>query len=404
MWTSSSVYNVTAAPAGASANTAAAVPAPPPPPPPGDEGSGDSEMAITVNGVRIFSRGGNLVPFELLEATVQPEYIKRTLQSVHDGSMNMIRVWGGGIWQDDLFYSECDRLGIMIFHDAMFSMRLYPHDAAFKDNVVAELSYQVGRLVHHPAIVLWDSSNENDGDPQFYYDTVLTTIAESDGSRPLWPASPSSGFATGVDTATGLPNGNPLTGRFQETLDTHMPYGYCEASYVTSSQLNRSTLFKSEFGQTSLPAFETLAPVLNESLGDFNVNSPIMLHRKHAGKDLVKPFESLFVNGGANSSGGQALSTSSASALQGSTATDFRRVIFLTQLAQTLCIKSYLEELRRGVHTFGALIWQLNDVWQASSWGSLDYGGRWVSRRFPVDTPPIHCLFSPELQWQPRGK
>jgi hypothetical protein len=60
--------------------------------------------------------------------------------------------------------------------------------------------------MHHPAIVLWDSSNENDGDPAFYYDTVLTTIADTDGSRPLWPASPSSGFSTGVDTATGLPN------------------------------------------------------------------------------------------------------------------------------------------------------------------------------------------------------
>ena len=182
-------------------------------------------MAIVVNGVHIFSRGANLVPFELLEATVKPEYIKRTVQSVHDGGLNMLRVWGGGIWQDDLFYEECDRKGILIYHDSMFSMRLYPvQDAAFRQNVIGEIQYQVSRLMHHPAIVLWDSSNENDGDPAFYYDVVLTSIAEADNSRPLWPASPSSGFATGVDTATGLPNGNRLTGRFQETLDTHMPY------------------------------------------------------------------------------------------------------------------------------------------------------------------------------------
>ena len=83
-------------------------------------------MAIVVNGVHIFSRGANLVPFELLEATVKPEYIKRTIQSVHDGGLNMLRVWGGGIWQDDLFYEECDRKGILIYHDSMFSMRLYP--------------------------------------------------------------------------------------------------------------------------------------------------------------------------------------------------------------------------------------------------------------------------------------
>ena len=67
------------------------------------------------------------VPFELLEATVKPEYITRTVQSVHDGNMNMLRVWGGGIWQDDLFYEECDRLGIMVYHDSMFSMRLCNH-------------------------------------------------------------------------------------------------------------------------------------------------------------------------------------------------------------------------------------------------------------------------------------
>ena len=222
MWGANSVYNVTAAAAGSTGSAAAASPAPPAP---GTEGSGDSAMAIVVNGVHIFSRGANLVPFELLEATVKPEYIKRTVQSVHDGGLNMLRVWGGGIWQDDLFYEECDRKGILIYHDSMFSMRLYPvQDAAFRQNVIGEIQYQVSRLMHHPAIVLWDSSNENDGDPAFYYDVVLTSIAEADNSRPLWPASPSSGFATGVDTATGLPNGNRLTGRFQETLDTHMPY------------------------------------------------------------------------------------------------------------------------------------------------------------------------------------
>ena len=118
MWGANSVYNVT---------TAAITGAPTitPPPPPGTEGSGDSALAVVVNGVKVFSRGANLVPFELLESTVKPEYIKRTVQSVHDGNMNMLRVWGGGIWQDDLFYEECDRLGILVYHDSMFSMRLY---------------------------------------------------------------------------------------------------------------------------------------------------------------------------------------------------------------------------------------------------------------------------------------
>jgi hypothetical protein len=133
---------------------------------------------------------------------------------------------------------------------------------------------------------------------------------------------------------------------------------YCDASYVASTRLDRPTYFKSEFGQCGLPAFETLAPALNGSRGDFNVFSPIMMHRKHAGATLAKPIQALFI---ANSSADhKELSTSSAVALNGTSEAAFRRTIFLSQLAQTLCIKSYMEELRRGNNTFGALIWQLN--------------------------------------------
>lgn len=129
-------------------------PAPhPPPPPPGVEGSGNTGFAIVVNGVKIFSRGGNLVPFELLEQRVRDEYVKRTVQSVHDGNMNIIRIWGGGIYQDDVFFDECNRLGIMVFHDMMFSLRFYPHDAGFEANVKAELAYQIAKVIHHPSIV-----------------------------------------------------------------------------------------------------------------------------------------------------------------------------------------------------------------------------------------------------------
>lgn len=299
----------------------------------------------------------------------------------------MIRVWGGGMYQTDAFYEACDAAGVMLFHDMMFSFRLYPHDPAFEANVAAEVDYQVSRLLHHPSIVLWDSSNENEGDPAFFYRTVLDRIATIDTDRPLWPASPSSGFSAGVHTDTGLPNGNPLVGRYQQTLDTHMPYGYCSAAYMTSTTLNQTfnpsqpgnpmVYFKSEFGQVSLPAFETLSPVLSEKDGDYGVFSDIMVHRKHSTqKDIAAPITSLF--GFDN--------------FKDTSEANFRRVIFLSQLAQTLCIKTTLEELRRGEETFGALMWQLNDVWQASSWGSLDYGGRWRALQHS-----LQAVFAPTL-------
>jgi len=379
MWGSNSVYNVSAAMRLIEA--AALEERSPRPPPPtaavaAAEGSGDSAFALVINGVKVFSRGANLVPFELLEATVNTTYINRTLQSTVDGGMNMLRVWGGGMYQIDAFYEECDRLGIMLYHDVMFCQPLYPHDDAFVHNVKAELKEQIARLRTHASIVLWDGSNENEGDPAFFYATVLTEIAQNDPERPLWPASPSSGFDQGVHTATGLPNGNTLVGRFAGkdlTLDTHMPYNFCTRDFVTSSSLDqttsaghdgdgRATFFKSEFGQVGLPAWETISPVLNGSLGDMGIHSKIIQHRKHA-NDLVKGLVSLFGLSAATQA-----DTSEA---------NFKRMIYLSQLSQSLCIKTFFEELRRGNNTFGGLIWMLNDVWQASSWGSLDYGGRW---------------------------
>lgn len=98
----------------------------------------------------------------------------------------------------------------------------------------------------------------------------------------------------------------------------------------------------------SLPAWETLSPALNGSQGDYGIYSDILLHRKHAGRNLAQPITSLFgVTDFTNTS-----------------ESNFKRMIFLSQLAQAMCIKTYVEQLRRGVHTFGALTWQLNDVWQ----------------------------------------
>lgn len=377
MWNANSVYNITMAFADGPVlpPNKGSIPSPPPP---SSEGSGNSAFVLKVNGVKVFARGGNLVPFELLEATVSDVYIKKIVQSVHDGNMNMIRVWGGGIYQSESFYESCDQLGVMLYHDMMFSFRAYPHSDAFFANVKEEIEYQVLRLRSHPSIALWDSSNENEGDPDFFYRVVLDTIAQTDPSRPLWPASPSSGFSEGVNTSTGLPNGKPLVGRYQPTLDTHMPYNFCDAKFVTSTSRNHSfnpshpdnpteTFFKSEFGQVSLPAFETLAAALNGTAGDYGIYSDIMVHRKHAGATLEGPIVSLFGN----------KSSISVTNFSDVDEKNFRRVIYLSQMSQTFCIKTIIEELRRGENTFGSIIWQLNDVWQASSWGSLDYGGRW---------------------------
>ena len=98
----------------------------------------------------------------------------------------------------------------------------------------------------------WGVNNENDGDPAFFYDIVLSTVAAFDQSRPLWPASPSSGFRSGVVHETGLPDGSKLKGLFQKPLDTHQPYNFCDETWAVSTQEKQDTFFKSEFGQVPI--------------------------------------------------------------------------------------------------------------------------------------------------------
>jgi len=115
---------------------------------------------ITVNGQRVFCKGANWVPLELWPAEAKPEQYRFYLHKAAEANMNMLRVWGGGIYERDLFYDLCDRLGIMVWQDFMFASTGYPVDL-LREEIILEAKHQLRRLRNHPSIVLWCGTNED---------------------------------------------------------------------------------------------------------------------------------------------------------------------------------------------------------------------------------------------------
>ena len=174
----------------------------------GRNGQDGFTMRFKVNGADIWARGASVVPMEELEGRATDVAHQRLVQSAAEGGFNTLRVWGGGIYQHDSFYDACDELGVLVYHDMMYPAALY-NLPAVTPTQEAELRHQVRRLSAHPSVALWTACNECSG-AGLYESFVMTTVVEEDPSRPPWPASPSKGWASGVDALWSLPNGEPL--------------------------------------------------------------------------------------------------------------------------------------------------------------------------------------------------
>lgn len=327
-----------------------------------------------INGIPVFAKGSNWIPADAFESRVDNKTLQWLLQSAVTSHQNMIRVWGGGIYQKDEFYDMCDQLGIMVWQEFMFADALYPRDTEFLSNVAGEVKHQVRRLSHHASIALWSGNNENQGiaessDTQYILDysvlydgTVRPALMAEDKSRPYWPSSPSNGYLY-VNEDQGLVIqrwGNPGDNHYG---DDHR-YDYTDlCTDVTKFPRPR---FASEFGFQSYPSFETMKAI--STAQDWDNNSTLMNHRQHHpdGNDqLAKQLERFF-HPPDNSNKTERFS-------------DF---IYLTQVVQAICIQAEAEHYRRiknesNGYTMGTLYWQLNDIWQAQSWSSVEYGGRW---------------------------
>ena len=330
-----------------------------------------------LNGRNVFAKGSNWIPADVFQARVSNDDLDRMLGDVVDIGSNMIRNWGGGIYQVDHFYDVADKRGLMIWEEFMFACSLYPTNDAFLRSVELEVRDNVRRLASHPSIVLWAGSNENQlalltnwypetvDQPYMYTidysalyrDTVQRVVEQEDPSRAWIASSPSNGLVS-TDPYMEVWSASNSS----DYGDVHF---YTYDTKCTDLSVYPTPRFASEFGFQSFPSFQSLRSVSLPE--DWSPMSPLMEHRQHhpnGTQELMALIGKLFH-----------LPTAS------NTTDYFEDFIFLTQAAQALCMRTETEHYRRGrtspAGTMGVLYWQANGIWQAPDWSSVEYGGRW---------------------------
>lgn len=341
---------------------------------------GGKNFYFRINGVPVFVKGANWVPADALHSRETRPVLEDLMTSALSANYNMLRNWGGGIYQSFDFYDLADRLGLLVWEEFMAACSLYTVEADFLANWALEVKDQVRRLQHHPSIILWSGNNENEAAiaenwygigsiptyeaqySQLYFDTVLANVSAVDQSRPQLPSSPSNGY----ENASAPVAADPQSDFFG---DKHFYTYNADCWDVTVFPRPR---FASEFGFQSGPSFATLAPMGNASLGDFDYLSNFTAHRNHHPDGIEQmQFE---------------LSMHYAMPTTADPTQRFADTLFLTQVNQAYCIKTETEHYRRiryegnatvGGYTMGTLYWQANDQWSGFSWSSLEYGGRW---------------------------
>lgn len=340
---------------------------------------GESFMFV-INGIPVFAKGGNWIPADSFPTRITKDKYRFLLKSVHDTNMNMLRVWGGGIYEANEFYELCDEMGILVWQDYMFACSMYPGTQEFLDNVRAEAIDNVKRLRNHPSIVLWAGNNEvetawrNWGwrqnlpaslweDYQKIFHGVLQEVsAKYDPTRPYWPSSPHGGLENDPES---LHSG-----------DTHF-WQVWHAAEPFSTYEKQTPRFMSEYGFQSFPNIESVKAYTVPE--DRDIESPIMLaHQRHPrGNQLVREYM----------------------LREYEKPKDFESFLYVSQVLQAEGIRIGAEHLRRIMpHNMGSLYWQIDDCWPVASWSSIDYYGRWKALQYYARRFYNDLLISPTAQ------
>ena len=342
------------------------------------DGAGKSFMFV-INGVPVFAKGANWIPADSFPTRISKAKYRQLVGSARDTNMNMLRVWGGGIYESNDFYDLCDEMGILIWQEFMFAGSMYPADPAFLDNVKHEAIDQVTRLRNHPSIVIWCGNNEIEtgwlnwgwrkslpaslwDDYRKIFEGVLAEVSSAlDSSRVYWPSSPHGGLAEDPDSVRSGDNHFWRVWHFAE------PFANYEKQFPR---------FMSEFGFQSFPQLETVNSYTDPA--DRDIESPIMLaHQRHPrGNQLVREYM----------------------LREYPQPKDFESFLYVSQVLQADGIRLGAEHLRRiRPHNMGSLYWQIDDCWPVASWSSIDYYGRWKALQYYARRFYSNLLVTPRI-------
>jgi beta-mannosidase len=328
-----------------------------------------------VNGIPVFAKGANTIPFDMFRPRVGKAQLRRVLESARDANMNFLRSWGGGYYESDAFFDLADELGLLVWQDFMFGGGMQPaYDEAFRRNVIAEARDNVRRLRNHPSLALWCGNNEEeiawkywgpgkammqadpafasqvwDGYVQLFGTELRKVVAEEGGGVAYWASSPSDDLAEVANT--------------EASGDMHYWEVWGNPAHPVSQYLQITPRFMSEYGLQAWPVQRTIdafAPRAQQGMQ----SAVIEAHQKFmAGKGnqrLLKYVDDEF-----------------------GTPQGFADFVYLSQVAQAEGIALAATHHRASrPYTMGSLYWQLNDVWPGASWSSVDWFGRWKALQF----------------------
>ncbi|WP_298427818.1 glycoside hydrolase family 2 protein [uncultured Kordia sp.] len=320
-----------------------------------------------LNDVPVFMKGANYIPQHSMQDKVTDAHYEKLLNDVVNSNMNMLRVWGGGIYENDIFYELCDEKGILVWQDFMFACAMYPGDNAFLENVEKEAIDQVKRLRNHASIGLWCGNNENNeawhrwgwqtdktevqkeeiwNSYLAVFDSILPkTVEKLNPEISYWESSPRFG------------RGNPQS---QFEGDAH-DWGVWHDALPFERFEEKVPRFMSEFGFQSFPSYEAIRYFTGEDSIDINHDSYIT-HQKHPrGFKLIREYMERDYP----------------------VPTLGEDYVYMSQLTQAKGMTMGMEAQRRAMpYCMGSLYWQLNDCWPVVSWSSIDFMGNWKALHY----------------------
>lgn len=320
-----------------------------------------------VNGSPLYIKGTNWIPADSFSPRITKEKYQKLIKAAKDANMNMIRIWGGGIYEDEEFYKACDENGILVWQDFMFAGSFYPADNEFLDNVKEEVKDQVNRLQNHPSIALWCGNNEIDEaivnwgyQKQFKYskedslqvwkdykkvfhEVIPNTMKQNltPEKNLYWPSSPSIGWGHKESLTEG---------------DSHY-WGVWWGEQPFEIYNEKTGRFMSEYGFQGMPTLATTKSMFS-GVSDLDLQNPtIKAHEKHArGWEIINKYMERDYK----------------------IPTGFVKYNYVSQLLQARGMQIAIEAHRRAKpYNMGTLYWQLNDCWPVVSWSSIDYLGNW---------------------------
>jgi len=335
-----------------------------------DKDANGTSFYFKLNGVPVFMKGANYIPNDIFAARVTDEMYQKVIHTSKISNFNMLRIWGGGIYENDKLYDLCDENGILVWQDFMFACAMFPGDAAFLENVKQEAADNIKRMRNHPSIALWCGNNEilsawlgwgwkqkeeakNKENAakiwksytDIFHQILPEAVAAYDPGRSYWDSSP----CAGMGNISDLNNG-----------DDHY-WGVWWGKDPFKMYATHIARFMSEYGFQSFPELKTVKQYATPE--DYDIYSDVMKSHQRSSigngtieyymlQDYKKP-------------------------------KDFESFLYVNHVLQAEGIKFALEGHRRAApFCMGSLVWQINDCWPVASWSSTDYYQRWKALQY----------------------